>query len=102
MSDPLDSRAGPLRLHALAGAGLLGPDALARAMTLIDRRATGESWYRFARVQLLLLGAVLAVVGVIFFVAANWDIFTPALKLGLAARMEALLAAPALLDLPAT
>lgn len=89
MSDPLDARAGAIRLHALAGAGLLGPAALARAMQLIDRRGTGESWYRFARVQLLLLGAVLAVVGAIFFVAANWDLFPPALKLGLAAAAMA-------------
>jgi hypothetical protein len=89
VSEPLDSRAGPLRLHALAGAGLLGPDALARAMTLIERRGTGESWYRFARVQLLLLGAVLAVVGAVFFVAANWDVFPPAAKLAMAATAMA-------------
>lgn len=89
MSDPLDDRAGPARLHALAAVGVLDPQALERAMATIERRATGESWYRFARVQLVLLGVVLAVVGAIFFVAANWDAFPPGLKLALAAAVMA-------------
>jgi uncharacterized membrane protein len=85
VSDPLDDRASAMRLHALAGAGLLGPDALARALEQIGRRPTVDSWYRFARVQLILLGTALAVVGAIFFVAANWDHLTPHLRLALAA-----------------
>lgn len=85
MSDPLDDRASAMRLHALAGAGLIGPDALARALEQIGRRPTVDSWYRFARVQLILLGTALAVVGAIFFVAANWDDLPPHVRLGLAA-----------------
>jgi uncharacterized membrane protein len=85
VSDPLDDRASAVRLHALAGAGLLGPDALARALERINRRPTADSWYRFARVQLILLGTALAVVGAIFFIAANWDDLPPHLRLGLAA-----------------
>lgn len=89
MSDPLDDRAGPARIHALAAAGLLDAAAVERAMTLADRRATGDSWYRFARVQLILLGVVLAVVGAIFFIAANWDALPPGLRIGLAAATMA-------------
>jgi uncharacterized membrane protein len=85
VSDPLDARASALRLHALAGAGLLGPEALAAALERIDRRPTVESWYRFARVQLILLGTALAVVGAIFFIAANWDSLPPHVRIGLAA-----------------
>lgn len=89
MSDPL---AGPplvVRLHALAGAGLLGPEALTRALELVGRRPGAEAWYRFARFHLIILGTVLAVAGAIFFVAANWDIFTPQARIGLAAAAMA-------------
>lgn len=89
VSDPLDDRASALRLHALAGAGLLGPEALARALEQIGRRPTAETWYGFARVQLILLGTVLAVVGAIFFIAANWDSMPPQLRIGLAAAVMA-------------
>lgn len=85
MSDPLDGRPLVPRLHALAGAGLLEPAALARALELVGGRPSAESWYRFARIHLILLGTALAVVGAIFFVAANWDILTPHVRIGLAA-----------------
>lgn len=85
VSDPLDGRPLVHRLHALAGAGLLGPEALERALGLVGGRPTAEGWYRFARVQLILLGTALVVVGAIFFVAANWDILTPHVRIGLAA-----------------
>lgn len=89
MSDPLDARASALRLHALAGAGLIGPEALARGLAQIGRRPNAETWYRFARVQLILLGTVLAVVGAIFFIAANWDNMPAQLRIGLAAAAMA-------------
>lgn len=71
--DPLGTPADALKLHALAAAGLLDARALAWALTQIGARPTPASWYRFARVQLLLLGASLVAVGTGFFVAANWD-----------------------------
>lgn len=85
VSDPLDGHPHAVRLHALAGAGLLGPEALARALELAGRRPTADGWYRFARFQLIILGTVLVVVGAIFFIAANWDLFTPKVRIGLAA-----------------
>lgn len=85
MTDPLSGPPLAVHLHALAGAGVLGPDALARALELTGRRPTADAWYRFARFQLIILGTVLVVVGAIFFIAANWDIFSPTVRLGLAA-----------------
>jgi len=89
VSDPLDGPPLAVRLHALAGAGVLGPAALERALELTRRRPTADSWYRFARFQLIILGTVLAVAGAIFFIAANWDVFTPQARMGLAAAAMA-------------
>jgi hypothetical protein len=53
-----------------------------------DRAAAdAESWYRFARVQMLLLGASLAAVGAGFFVAANWDELTAYTRMGMLAAL---------------
>lgn len=71
--DPLDVPADALKLHALAAAGLIDGRALAWALAQIGARPQAATWYRFARVQLLLLGASLVAVGTGFFVAANWD-----------------------------
>jgi hypothetical protein len=88
--DPLDARPLAVRLHALAGARVLSPQALERALERIGRRPSAESWYRFARFQLIILGTVLAVVGAIFFVAANWDVFPPQVRIGLVAAAMAI------------
>jgi hypothetical protein len=53
----------------------------------IGQRPTPESWYRFARVQMLLLGASLAAVGAGFFVAANWDELTAYTRMGMLAAL---------------
>ncbi|MDC0671607.1 DUF2157 domain-containing protein [Nannocystis radixulma] len=89
MSDPLAGPPIAVRLHALAAAGVLGPAALERALELTGRRPTAASWYRFARFQLIILGTVLAVAGAIFFIAANWDVFSPQARMGLAAAAMA-------------
>lgn len=85
MSDPLHARAAALRLHALAAAGLLDARALARGLELVGRHPDAEAWYRFARVHLILLGAALASVGAVFFVAANWDALPAAARIAVAA-----------------
>lgn len=85
--DPLALAADPGKLHALAAAGLIDGPALAWMLAQIGHRPTPESWYRFARVQLLLLGASLAAVGVGFFVAANWDELTAHTRMGLLAAL---------------
>jgi uncharacterized membrane protein len=88
-NDPLDGPVDALKLHALAGAGLLDARALAWALARIGRRPTAETWYRFARVQLLILGASLVAVGAVFFVAANWDGLSPHARMGLLAALMA-------------
>ncbi len=87
--DPLDVQADALKLHALAAAGLIDGRALAWGLEQIGGRPGPESWYRFARVQLLLVGASLVAVGVGFFVAANWVSLTPHVRMGLLAGLMA-------------
>lgn len=85
VTDPLAGPPLAVRLHALAAAGVLDPAALERSLDLIGRKPTADAWYGFARFHLIILGTVLAVAGAIFFVAANWDVFTPHARIGLAA-----------------
>lgn len=85
--DPLVVPADALKLHALAAAGLIDGRALAWALTQIGQRPTPASWYRFARVLLLLLGASLVAVGAVFFVAANWDELSAYTRMGLIAAL---------------
>ncbi|MDC0719869.1 DUF2157 domain-containing protein [Nannocystis bainbridge] len=89
MNDPLAGAPLAVRVHALAAAGVLEPAALERALELIGHKPTAESWYRFARFHLIILGTVLAVAGAIFFVAANWDMFSPQARIGMAAAAMA-------------
>ncbi|WAS98777.1 DUF2157 domain-containing protein [Nannocystis punicea] len=89
MSDPLAGPPLAVRLHALAAAGVLEPAALERGLELIGRKPTADAWYRFARFHLIILGTVLVVAGAIFFVAANWDVFSPQTRIGLAAAAMA-------------
>ncbi|PCC66945.1 Predicted membrane protein [Nannocystis exedens] len=89
MSDPLAGPPIAVRLHALASAGVLDPAAFERARELVGGTPTVDAWYRFARFHLIILGTVLAVAGAIFFVAANWDVFTPHARIGLAAAAMA-------------
>ncbi|MFY0531059.1 DUF2157 domain-containing protein [Nannocystis pusilla] len=89
MNDPLAGPPLAVRLHALAAAGVLDPAALERSLELIGRKPTADAWYGFARFHLIILGTVLAVAGAIFFVAANWDVFTPHARIGLAAAAMA-------------
>nr|WP_276599968.1 DUF2157 domain-containing protein [Nannocystis sp. ILAH1] len=89
VTDPLAGPPLAVRLHALAAAGVLDPAALERSLELIVRKPTADAWYRFARFHLIILGTVLAVAGAIFFVAANWDVFTPHARIGLAAAAMA-------------
>lgn len=94
-SSPLDQTATPAVLRRLAHAGLLGAPALARALELADARPTAASWARFARSRLLLVGAVLTAVGVVFFVAANWAALGPFVRMGLVAGAMAVATAAA-------
>lgn len=85
--DPLAVPADALKLHALAAAGLIDGPALAWALAQIGQRPRVDTWYRFARVQLLLLGASLVAVGTGFFVAANWDELSAFTRMGLIAAL---------------
>lgn len=92
--DPLDRPATPARLHALAEAGALTPAALARALELASASPGAAAWKRFLERVLLALGAALAVAGVAFFVAYNWNDLGKAAKFAL---LEGALLAAALL-----
>ncbi len=82
---PSSQPATPASLRRLASAGLIDANAFERASELMDARPTAVSWARFAHRKLLLLGAVLLAVGVIFFGAANWSALSPYQRLGLVA-----------------
>ncbi|MBK9753505.1 MAG: DUF2157 domain-containing protein [Nannocystis sp.] len=85
--DPLEGPASALKLHALAAAGLIDGRALAWALAQIGARPAADTWYRFARTQLLLLGASLVAVGTGFFVAANWDTLSAYTRMGMIAAL---------------
>lgn len=87
--ESLDEPADALKLHALAAAGLIGGPALAWGLAQLGGRPTPESWYRFARVQMLLVGASLVAVGTVFFMAANWDTLSAHTQMGLIAGLMA-------------
>ncbi len=93
-----------MALRRLAGAGVLDAGALERALELTGGRPAGRSWIDYAYRKLLLLGAVLVAVGVVFFGAANWSGFGPYQRLGLVATAVVAATAVALVrpreDLP--
>jgi uncharacterized membrane protein len=70
-------------LEVLRQAGVLDDTNHARALAEIGARPDQESWYRFARLHLVILGVVLLTAGVVFFVAANWEGLAGAIKLQL-------------------
>jgi len=70
--DPLDQPASAVRLRQLAGAGLLSPPELERALAHAGHLPTPRAWARFAGLALLLAGAALCLVGIFFFFAYNW------------------------------
>ncbi len=82
---PSDQTATATTLRRLAGAGVIEAGALERALELTGSRPTATSWTDFVYRKLLLIGALLLAVGVIFFAAANWSALGPYLRLGLAA-----------------
>lgn len=83
MTAELDQDASAERLHALASHGLLSAGALDAALEIAGLRPTAESWWNHARRSLLVVGGALCVVGVIFFIAANWQELGPPLRMGL-------------------
>lgn len=87
--DPLEAAATPERLRALAAAGALGPEALARALDLVLAPPERAEWRRFLSGLLLAVGALLAVSGVVFFFAYNWADMPRFAKLGLLATLIA-------------
>jgi uncharacterized membrane protein len=79
----LDLPATRERLHALAGAGILDEAELERALGEGGYRATRASWSRYLVRHALLIGVVLLVCGVIFFVAANWSALPGFARMGI-------------------
>jgi uncharacterized membrane protein len=71
--DPLDARATPPRLRALAEAGVLPPAALPRALGAALGSPPPAAWAAFLDAALLALGLLLVLAGVVFFFAFNWD-----------------------------
>lgn len=71
------------RLHALAGAGILDHAELAQALSESGHRPTRASWSAYLYWHALILGVVLLVAGVIFFVAANWSVLPGFVRMGL-------------------
>ena len=87
MPDPaaelLDLPAKRGRLHALAAAGILDSGQLDRGLRAIGLRATRSSWSEYLYWHALIVGAVLLVAGIIFFVAANWSALSGATRMSL-------------------
>lgn len=71
------------RLHALAAAGVLGPEQLERGLAAIGRRPTRASWSAYLYWHALIIGVVLLAVGSVFFVAANWSALGPFVRMGI-------------------
>ncbi len=80
---PLDLSATPERLHALAQAGVLSPQALERALWLAVASPARPAWRRFLSAVLLGFGSLLLLSGVIYFFAYNWAALHRFGKLGL-------------------
>jgi uncharacterized membrane protein len=72
-SDVLDSPATPDRIGRLAAAGTLTGDDVARAYAAASATPSRADWARLVDRTLLVLGALLTVAGVVFFVAYNWE-----------------------------
>ena len=88
--NPLDQPATAGRLRWLASQGLLDQATLERALAAAGALPTPRAWSRFLGATLLVLGAVLAVAGIFFFFAYNWDGLHRFVKLGLLAGAVAL------------
>ena len=80
--DPLDHAATPDRLRALAEAGVLTSEDLARALRLAVATPSRPAWRDFVSTVLLGLGSLLVLSGIIFFFAYNWAELHRFAKLG--------------------
>ncbi|NOK09962.1 DUF2157 domain-containing protein [Corallococcus exercitus] len=81
--DFLDLEATPERLHALADAGILAPDAYGRALHLAVATPARPAWRTFLSTTLMALGSLLVLAGVVYFFAFNWAELGRFSKLGL-------------------
>ncbi|WP_223636546.1 DUF2157 domain-containing protein [Corallococcus sp. EGB] len=81
--DFLDLEATPERLHALADARILSPDAYGRALQLAVASPTRPAWRAFLSTTLMALGSLLVLAGVVYFFAFNWAQMGRFFKLGL-------------------
>ncbi len=70
--DPLERKTTPRELHRLAQAGNWSPATLERALAVAGCLPDKSDWQRFINTMLLLMGAALALAGIIFFFAYNW------------------------------
>ncbi|GMU09837.1 hypothetical protein ASNO1_60910 [Corallococcus caeni] len=73
----------PERLHALADAGILAPDAYGRALHLAVATPARPAWRAFLSTTLMALGSLLVLAGVVYFFAFNWAELGRFAKLGL-------------------
>ena len=83
--DFLDLEATPERLHALADARILSPDAYRRALHLAVATPSRPAWRAFLSTTLMGLGSLLVLAGVVYFFAYNWAEMGRFAKLGLIA-----------------
>ncbi|RKH42892.1 DUF2157 domain-containing protein [Corallococcus sicarius] len=83
--DFLDLEATPERLHALADARILSPDAYRRALHLAVATPSRPAWRTFLSTTLMGLGSLLVLAGVVYFFAYNWAEMGRFAKLGLIA-----------------
>lgn len=79
-ADPLDQPADIRTLHALRRAGVLDDATLHLALGHLQTRG---DWLAWARLNLLVIGALLMLSGVVFFFAYNWADMGRFQKLGL-------------------
>jgi|JI6StandDraft_1071083.scaffolds.fasta_scaffold00881_2 uncharacterized membrane protein len=80
LADPLDQPADIRTLHALRRAGVLDDATLHLALGHLQTRG---DWLAWARLNLMVIGALLMLSGVVFFFAYNWADMGRFQKLGL-------------------
>jgi uncharacterized membrane protein len=79
----MSSPASTERLRALCDAGVLAPAAFERALQLTLSSPGPTAWRRFVSAASLVLGAMLVLAGVSYFVAYNWQAIPTAAKFGI-------------------
>ncbi|WP_054537500.1 DUF2157 domain-containing protein [Herpetosiphon geysericola] len=83
LPDPLDQAPTRESIQHYVNQGIIDRSLLQRALQLSGFTPNAQAWVKFLNLMLLVLGAGLAVCGVFFFFAFNWQTMHRFVKLGL-------------------